>query len=300
MNLRKVYFYNLPEFTKVLNRTRFHKPVEINPFTIGEIRREAWDFTGFSTRTVFYTEPVCEGDGATFEETVRKMVGKSKGLFVQIRPQSLLPDEQMQILENYGFQRQDHLNAIIPIREPEQMWSALERDKQKRIRQAKEKHNLQIREDSSPEAIKVFYQMLKTLYKGKRHPIKPLQFFENLVNLMPEGVIRLWFVYSGNIPVTAQLAAFYDKRITALYTATDVCYRDKHGGDLMIWSLLEYGWNNGYKVFDFGGGGNPNRPYQPREYKKRFGTEFINVGRFTKPNSFLYSVTEHLYRLVLR
>jgi len=47
------------------------------------------------------------------------------------------------------------------------------------------------------------------------------------------------------------------------------------------------------EVFDFMGAGNPYENYGVRDFKKRFGGEIVEYGRFIKiNNSFLYKIGE--------
>jgi lipid II:glycine glycyltransferase (peptidoglycan interpeptide bridge formation enzyme) len=45
---------------------------------------------------------------------------------------------------------------------------------------------------------------------------------------------------------------------------------------------MEWGHNNGYEKFDFGGAGKPDEEYGVRDYKLKFGGELVNWGRFQK------------------
>lgn len=59
-------------------------------------------------------------------------------------------------------------------------------------------------------------------------------------------------------------------------------YYNKHPNDLLPWEVLKWGKQNGFTRFVFGGAGKPNVPYGVRDYKKKFGGEFVNYGRFEK------------------
>ena len=49
--------------------------------------------------------------------------------------------------------------------------------------------------------------------------------------------------------------------------------------EALVWHILQWGKANGFQVFDFGGGGNPNEPYGPREFKLKFGGAQVSYGR---------------------
>lgn len=50
----------------------------------------------------------------------------------------------------------------------------------------------------------------------------------------------------------------------------------------MVYNILLWGKENNHHTFAFGGGGKPNEEYGPREFKRRFGGEFVNHGRYKK------------------
>jgi len=43
---------------------------------------------------------------------------------------------------------------------------------------------------------------------------------------------------------------------------------------------LKDGAAKGYKSFDFGGAGSPHEEYGVREFKRRFGGDLVNYGRY--------------------
>ena len=59
--------------------------------------------------------------------------------------------------------------------------------------------------------------------------------------------------------------------------------------ELVIWHILEWGANNGYRLYDFGGAGRPGEAYGVRDFKAKFGGQLVQFGR---------SVREHAPRLL--
>lgn len=292
---------------EVLNHTSHHKGIVVDGGSddkdgfYGEISGETWDFCGLLEKTIFYDSPPFNGNQEDYQELIGKLVKKSEGLFAQIRPVEAISWEESRLLGEAGFIREDHLSAIIPISDPDSMLKAMERDKRKGIRKARETFKLQVVESKSGKDLEQFYAVLKALYRKKHHPLKPVAYFENLLQGMPVGAVKLLVCKDSAGFVAGQLALMSQDRITALYTATASDQLHKHGGDLLIWHMLESGYEKNKSVFDFGGGGNPNKGYQPREYKKRFGTIFSNVGRYTLPLSPLYKYAKAVYdKLVIR
>jgi len=55
---------------------------------------------------------------------------------------------------------------------------------------------------------------------------------------------------------------------------------DKYPNDFLPWKIMEWGHNNGYRIFDFGGAGKPGVPHGVRDYKLKFGGKLVEFGRF--------------------
>jgi lipid II:glycine glycyltransferase (peptidoglycan interpeptide bridge formation enzyme) len=52
--------------------------------------------------------------------------------------------------------------------------------------------------------------------------------------------------------------------------------------ECITWHRIEWGLQNGYDLYDFGGAGWPNKPYGVREFKAKFGGDLVNYGRYRK------------------
>jgi hypothetical protein len=286
-----------------LNASRNHKGLRLSSENCdywGEIARFSWDRFNFFQRAVFYDLPDCVDDA----EVTRKLIASAQlnsMLFVEIRPVNNVPDRIESVFRSLGFIKENHLNATIPILEPDIMWEKLDRDKKKGIRRAKSRYGLEVVESSNPDDLVKFYRILAALYKTIRHPLKDLSYFRSLFDHLPKGGIRLLLCRDESNIIAGQIALCWLDRVIALYTATDPIHMHKHAGDLLIWYMLKnISYEEGYRVFDFGGGGNPDKPYKPREYKKRFGTKFDNIGRYIYSNRADYRLVNYIYQRRLK
>ena len=64
------------------------------------------------------------------------------------------------------------------------------------------------------------------------------------------------------------------------YAGADPRHLHRYPNEFMVWKILEWGRLNRFTLFDFGGAGHPDKPYGPREFKRRFGGDLVNFGRF--------------------
>jgi lipid II:glycine glycyltransferase (peptidoglycan interpeptide bridge formation enzyme) len=72
------------------------------------------------------------------------------------------------------------------------------------------------------------------------------------------------------------------------YAGSDSKKPKLNANDFAVYHSLKYGSEKGFKTFDFGGAGVPNKPYGVRSFKLQFGGTLINQGIFYKEhNKFL-------------
>jgi len=51
--------------------------------------------------------------------------------------------------------------------------------------------------------------------------------------------------------------------------------------ELLIWHILQWSVQNGYRFYDFGGAGKPDEHYPVRDFKAKFGGQLVSFGRNT-------------------
>ena len=268
---------------------------------VGELANELQYLPYFSRRLLLYDKPVSANSQA-LEFILTHLKSINSGLFVQIRSFFPFTDQEKKTYKKNGFLLSDHLNAFIPLKGQSEsvIFSQFKKDKRKGIKRAIERYGLTVTEfKDKNKAVDIFYEMQEKLFKKKRHALKSKDFFLNLINTS-DGHVSIVFADFEGIPVASQLYISYNQKITALYTATLEEHKDKYAGDFLIWHLLKKGLNEGFEIFDFGGGGNPKKSYGPRLYKERFGTQFTEIGRFNLPKSPLYKIIMFMYQKLLK
>lgn len=248
-------------------------------------------FSLFSSRSIIYGGPIYDEKKENIE-AIRTLIGHyeklvaSKVIYTEIR--NMWDTWQIgSILDQNGYSYTDHFNALIDLNKPiNELWSQLKRDKKRGIKKSEEL-GIKIEISQNKESIKVFYELVKETYNRAKVPLAPISFFEAAFEiLVPEQKALLLFARdNANNIIATQFVLMYKDRIYAWYTGSKEEYLKYHPGDALIWYLLKYGSEHGYKVFDFGGGGGPDKNENLREYKSRFGTEFPCYGRYEKTYS---------------
>ncbi len=309
-NKRASFFHSMHYF-RALRITPDTQPVAyavvskentVKALAIGELGLESKLVPVLSKRLLFYDAPVYE-DIEALSTLIAKISTIRAGMFLQIRPFHQPTSDEIDVYRAHGFILKDHLNAFIPLENRNLegiVASVFKNDKKKSIRKASDHHKLEIVSFNDVDSgFEIFYEMLRKLYVKKRHGLKSKHYFRALLD-QSEGAADIVFACYNKKPIATQLYTLHNGRLTAFYTATLEAHKDKQAGDLLIRHLIKTGIARKCSVFDFGGGGDPNKTCGIREYKERFGTTFQNVGRFTLPKSKLYGMVMRAYELVLK
>ncbi|WP_321430943.1 peptidoglycan bridge formation glycyltransferase FemA/FemB family protein [uncultured Methanolobus sp.] len=246
-------------------------------------------FSSFSSRSVLQGAPLFV-DSVSGMEAVRalmvhynKLVGK-KIVYTQIRNMWDTGDCS-EILTNLGYKYDEHLDFLIDLNRPEEeIWSDIQKSRRKGINRA-ERNGIVVRSVENKEELDLCYNLVLETYKRFKIPIADISLFEAVYDDLSITDHADFFIAFKNEEVVGT-------RITLNYK--DVVY-DWYAGsrqgvdyvdEALVWYILKINAGK-YKVFDFGGAGHPDKPYGVREFKRRFGGEMVNYGRYERVHSSL-------------
>lgn len=191
------------------------------------------------------------------------------------------------------YRYEEHLNIIIDLTKSEkELWNDVHSKRRNEIRRAEREETTvkisQIKEDIEPS-----YEILKEVYERAKLPLPKKDYF-NLAydELGSERFIIFLAMNQGKIIGTMYTLCYKDT-IYNWYAGSYQEYYKKYPNDLIPWKVFLWGKENGYKKFDFGGAGKPGVSYGVRDYKKKFGGEFVNYGRYEKIHKpFLFKIAK--------
>lgn len=180
------------------------------------------------------------------------------------------------LLTKLGFNYRPWLNATLDLQSNWQL--RISENKRRNIQKAINL-GLQFRRCSSSQEINAVYKLFELHYKRIRKPLPGRIFFENC--LKNPNYAFIFVTYKGSEILASSLVLCFQKVAAQYYFATDYDHLSEHqSASFHQWSVLNWAYQNGIIQMDLVGGGEPDKPYGVREFKRRFGATFDEVGRW--------------------
>jgi len=240
-----------------------------------------------TSRAIAYGSVLCAA-GAEGQEalalllrTYTQEMNKSL-LFTELRNLSAL-DAIQPVLQEYGFAYEEHLNYLIDLsRPPGDVLQNIGQRTRKHIRRRLRRDEVIVEEVKEREQVAICYNLLQRSYRLAQVPLADRSLFEAAFDLLyPQGMVRFTLARVGQSPAAASVELLYKDVIYGWYGGVDRAYAAYTPNELLTWRILEWGAENGYHVYDFGGAGKPDEKYGVRNFKAKFGGELVCFGRNT-------------------
>lgn len=287
--------FHTPEMFQVFGRAKGYRPILwaavdkhgqilalLSPVQVslrdGLLRR-------LTTRSIAYGSVLCNqtpcGQEAlasllsTYLQTTRW-----QALYTELRNMSDVACLQ-KIFEKNGFVYTDHMNFLIDINcSPEQVLQNIGARTRKHIRRGLRKGNVIVELLRERSKLSIWYELVRKTYQNARVPLADRSLFEAAHEILqPRGMIQFWLARLDSTYVAASAELLYKDIIYGWYGGVDRNYAAEMPGEMLMWHILEWGAQNGYRTYDFGGAGKPNEEYGVRDFKAKFGGKLVYFGR---------------------
>ncbi|HNT76268.1 MAG TPA: GNAT family N-acetyltransferase [Anaerolineae bacterium] len=201
-------------------------------------------------------------------------------LFIELRNLSSLGSAQ-QIVQDCGFVYEDHLDYLIDLTQPvEALLQSLGARTRKHIRQALKRQDIVIEECASLDQVRECCRLIEKSYAAAHTPLVDHSLFEAAFELLyPHGMVKFLLARLGTQPVAASVELPYKDTIYGWYSGVDREYAAYTPNEVLMWHILQWGAEHGYRVYDFGGAGRPEQAYRVRDFKAKFGGRLVCFGR---------------------
>ncbi len=286
--------FQTPEMFQVSSRTKGHRPElwaatrdsEVLALLLPvQITLMNGLLRHFTTRSVAYGSILCV-PGTAGEEGLDRLLGTyirevdGTPLFTELRNLSNLEAVQP-ILSKHGFVYEDHLNYLIDLKRlPEAIFQSIGRRTRKKIRRALRQGAVVVEEVRDQDQVTVCYDLVRQSFRLASVPLTDRSLFEAAFDVLhSKNMARFTLAYVGHMPAAASLELLYKDVIYGWFGGVDRAYSSQVPNELLTWHILEWGAENGYRVYDFGGAGKPDEDYGVRDFKAKFGGDLICYGR---------------------
>jgi len=306
--------FHTPEMFEVFAQAKGHKP-ELWAAVDGEnqplalflpvrISLAAGTLKKLTSRAVSYGSVLCNPDTTGTEalaallEAYKGRVGRSV-LFTELRNVSDLGPLQP-VLAKTGFVYKENINFLIDLScSKAELMARFGKRTRKHIRYALKNERMEVEEVTQKKNVETCYRLLKKSYARARVYLADLTLFESAFDVLTsQGMARFLLVRAEGYPVATSIELIFKDTITGWYGGIDRSFRRYNPNELLAWHIFEWGIDGGYRVYDFGGAGNPAQEYGVRDFKAKFKGEQVGFGRnVCVHNPALLKVSKLGYRL---
>ena len=204
------------------------------------------------------------------------------------------------ILDAQGFVHTSHLNYLIALDQPvEAVMAQIGSRTRKNIRRALRSESISVTMITEREQLRAFYTLLEQTYAAAHVPLAPFALFEAAFDVLASKDMAKFFLVTvdGHAAASSVELLFKDK-IYGWYGGLSREYSRHSPNELLMWHILQWGATHGYRVYDFGGAGEPDAEYGVRDFKAKFGGKLVNFGRDTWVHtSWRWQLTQWAYKV---
>ena len=298
--------FQTPEMAEVYKRTKNYEPItlaaidsatnEILAMLLAVVIKEVHGVVGsgllgsFSTRSTIHGGPLYMYDENGIDAVkvlIRyyNEISENKAVYGLIR-NMWDTSKFSNIFNDAGYEYEEHINYLIDLNIPtNNLWGQLSKSRRNGINRGM-RRGVTVDEIIDRDTILIIYKLLKETYRTAKVPFADISLLESIFDvLVPKNMVKFFIAKEGNTCIGTIILLTYKDIIFDWYAGAPREYSRLCPNDILAWHAIEWGLNNGYNTFDFGGAGKPNKEYGVREFKKQFGGKLVNFGRYTKIHS---------------
>lgn len=240
----------------------------------------------FSARSIIIGGPLVKDNNPKIIEFLLKEYNKEikgKAIYTQIRNHWEWDINKKAIFKKSGYIYEPHLDIIHDLTIPiDKQFMSLHKGRRKNIRRA-EKADVKFREIQTVSEFEKSYELIQDTYKRVRLPMPDKSLFsKSYVTLTKNNILKVFVAIFEEKIIGTRMVLCYNSLVYDWYAGASNNHLDKYPNDFLPWKVIEWGSENGYKYFDFGGAGKPDIPYGVRDHKLKFGGKLVEHGRFEK------------------
>jgi lipid II:glycine glycyltransferase (peptidoglycan interpeptide bridge formation enzyme) len=238
-----------------------------------------------TTRSVVYGSVLCQDNVAGQKalylllNTYAKNIA-SQSLYTELRNLHNVTNLQP-VLRDCGYVYEDHLNYLIDLERPlEDIMQSIGHRTRKQIRREVKKSRVIIKEVNQRDQLIEWYKVLQETYTVAKVPLADATLFEAAYDILyPRGMVKFLTAWIEDTCVACSAELLFKDVIYGWYGGVNRAFTAYVPNEMLIWHILQWGVENGYRVYDFGGAGEPTKEYGVRNFKAKFGGNLVCYGR---------------------
>jgi CelD/BcsL family acetyltransferase involved in cellulose biosynthesis len=287
--------FHTPEMFQVFNRTKGCRPhlwAAVNEEKVLALLPvvhvtllNKFPLRHFTTRSIAYGGILC-APGAEGEAALTELLqaynreAKHASLFTELRNLCNLEPHQA-TLQKHGFAYEDHLNYLINLSRPvEEIMQSFGSSARKKIRRELKRGKVVIRQATQRSEVEICYTLLQQTYKAAKVPLTDRSLFEAAFDVLgPKNIIRFTLAYVDESPAAVSVDLLFKGVMYGWFGGLDRAFGSYLPNELLTWHLFQWGVENGFGIYDFGGAGKPDEEYGVRDFKAKFGGDLVCYGR---------------------
>lgn len=179
-----------------------------------------------------------------------------------------------------GWKRVGHYNLVMRLEKTEEeLFEQMHKERRRNVNQAI-KAGLTFKELTTAEEIQQVVALIEKTYRRKHVPIGYLNMFGKVQGILKDYAHFFGCYTAEGQMIAGQVRLCYGTLVYAWFAGSDEDYFKLRPNDFTMWNVIRWAREKGYKEFDFGGGGEPGKPYGVRDYKLKYGCEMFDYGRY--------------------
>lgn len=269
---------------------------DLKSLCVVTIQKEKGIKAFFSKRAIIYGGPVIVDNNERIIDFLLNSIGLElyrRVIYIEVRNFSDYGGLKS-MYQDAGWKWLPYLNIRIGLRGKSynEILGLMKYNRRREIRQSLNERAA-YRDANHNSEVEALYNILKELYSKKvRLPVPGLDFFLALYNSV---FGKVFVVLHNNKIIGGAFCLYYENG--SVYTLYYCALRDYHKRifptHLSILAAIDFGIKNKLEYLDFMGAGLKGEEYGVRQYKKEFGGDLIEYGRFRKINKkILFAIGE--------
>lgn len=201
-------------------------------------------------------------------------------LFTELRNLSDLSSVQP-VLQDCGFEYEEHLNYLVDISQPaDVVFQSIGRRTRKNIRRGLNQNKVVVEQVKEREQVTLCINLIRETYQKAKIPLAHSSLFERAFEILsPKDMIRVTMASIDGQPAATSFELLFKDVVYGWYGGLDRRFSAYIPNELLMWDILKWGAESGYRVYDFGGAGKPDEEYGVRDFKAKFGGNLVAYGR---------------------